>query len=526
MRFRWDRVKNRWDKLSKLSKIGSPGEAGFGAGVYSDGILPTGFTPQPEAYASGWADNYGNYKYQDGSIMIWIPKFYYRIAHASNPTYGTYGANSVDIKGVDAYPTTTIANAAGYALHRAFIDGGSEKDGFFIDKYMCSANSYNGNTIASSVKNGSAISCYSEHNSITNLTLCSANALYETIDASKGRGTNFHVISKFQMAALALLSMAHGQASSSVTHCAWYDSTYNFPKGCNSNSLSDTNDATISYTTDGYSNCGKTGSGTPFAKTTHNGQSCGVADLNGLMSESNIGVTSIMSTCDIEAMTRANPCNVQWTEHGLNTGDYVVFGLNSIKQTDWKNFNYCVFSITRIDANNFTLDGVDSSGYAADYDSGTDPGQIHSSVFYVAKQATAMKDFTSGTTLSTDHWGATGIATKMDSFTPALETGWPNNGGDQFFGSSGNQVLAENTSGANWLLTGLGLPKDANGIDTTGTDLFGKDYFYQASLKNNMYITAGEAWSSVAYAGIYGACLYYNRDSSTSSIGFRLACYL
>ena len=45
----------------------------------------------------------------------------------------------------------------------------------------------------------------------------------------------------------------------------------------------------MSYVSDGYSNCGKTGSGTPFAKTTHNGQNCGVADVNGLMWEVNTG---------------------------------------------------------------------------------------------------------------------------------------------------------------------------------------------------------------------------------------------
>ena len=40
-----------------------------------------------------------------------------------------------------------------------------------------------------------------------------------------------------------------------------------------------------------YDKAGKTGSGMPFAKTTHNGQACGIADLNGLLWEIVIGVT-------------------------------------------------------------------------------------------------------------------------------------------------------------------------------------------------------------------------------------------
>src|SRR5690606_17753495 len=65
----------------------------------------------------------------------------------------------------------------------------------------------------------------------------------------------------------------------------------NFPKGCNNNALRDANDTSVLYVSDGYSNAAKTGSGTPFAKTTHNGQECGVADLNGGMWEVCLGLT-------------------------------------------------------------------------------------------------------------------------------------------------------------------------------------------------------------------------------------------
>lgn len=508
------------DLKSIYDNIGTPGQKGFGVGICRRELA--GFSGLAGTFDIN-NDNYGNYQYQDGSIMVWIPKFYYRIAHASNPTYGTYGVNSIDIKGTDIYATTAAANADDYALHRAFIDGGSERDGFFIDKYMCSQNTYGGDEIASSIKNGLPISTHADHNPIASLAACSANAYYETINAANARGSSFHVASRFQHAALAMLSMAHGQASSDTTHCAWYDATNNFPKGCNNNALGDTDDGTVSYTSDGYSNCGKTGSGTPFAKTTHNGQACGIADLNGLMWEVSLGVTAIRTTVGIEGMTRANPCVVTWTGQAPATGDYVMIGDSDITQADWTALNDKIFAVTNIDANTFSLDGVDSSGFAADYDAGTDPGQIHKANFHAAKQATAMKDFTSGNSGATDHWGATGVDAMMDSFTPAFKTGYASNGYIQRFGSGANQVLSEATSGAGWLLSGLGFPKDKDGIDTIGTNLFGKDYFYQY-LRNELCLLSCGLWGSGSYAGVWRVAWRYARADSSHGVGFRCAC--
>jgi hypothetical protein len=96
----------------------------------------------------------------------------------------------------------------------------------------------------------------------------------------------------FIFKALALLSYAHGKASTSTTFNAWYSSgTTNFPKGCNNNALGDAQDAMLSFISDGYSTACKTGSANLFARTTHNGQNCGVADLNGCMWEITPGLT-------------------------------------------------------------------------------------------------------------------------------------------------------------------------------------------------------------------------------------------
>lgn len=274
---------------STVGLIGTPGAQGFGVGLCPSSDLPSGFNPL-SGYADVSSDNYGNYQYSDGSIMVFVPKFYYKIGTGSNGL----SVNEVDVKGIDTFSTTADANAAGYALHRAFIDGGTEKSGFFIDKYECS----NNGGVASSIKNAQPISTDELNNPIANLTACTNNAIYETINAAHGRGSIFNVSSRFMYAALAILSMAHGDAAGSTDYCAWYDASgvTNFPKGGNEG-VTDRDDNTVTYTSTGYSRygtyyCGKTGSAVPFAKTTHNGQNSGIADLNGVMAEVSLGLTS------------------------------------------------------------------------------------------------------------------------------------------------------------------------------------------------------------------------------------------
>ena len=276
-----------WATAPYVNHIGVPGAAGFGVGICPN--LPAGFTPL-SGYTDPASDNYGNYTYSDGSVMVWVPAFYYKYGTGSNGL----AVNAVSIKAYSAYPSVAEANADGFALHRAFYDGGTEQKGVFVDKYLCS----NNNGTASSIKNAAVITS-AVRGSLSTATFASltgapANAYYGAIAAARTRGANFFCSSRFIFSALALLSYAHARASTATTWCAWYDATNNFPKGCNNNALRDTNDSSVLYTTDnnGTYNCGLTGSGTLFAKTTHNGQNCGVADLNGLAWEINPGLTS------------------------------------------------------------------------------------------------------------------------------------------------------------------------------------------------------------------------------------------
>ena len=275
------------------NNLGIPGHNGFGVGICDPSKIPH---LDLELLSNDIDDiNYGNYKYKySNSIMVYIPKFYYRIGHFDNSTYNTYHANSIDIK---QFSTTTEAENSGYKLHRAFINNGIEIDGFFVDKYLCS----NGYGVASSLKNGSPISTHADNNPISQINTCSVDQFYEAINASKSRGSIFFCNTRFNRSALFMLFVAHQQSFFPTNeYRAWrnYNTLYNYIRGCNNKNLGDIIDNTITYSGTGYEHalygkaC-KTGSSNYFNKTTHNGQSSGVCDLNGCMSEIEIGITRI-----------------------------------------------------------------------------------------------------------------------------------------------------------------------------------------------------------------------------------------
>jgi hypothetical protein len=215
-----------------------------------------------------------------------VPAFYYKWGTGANGV----ALNDVSIAALSAYADEAAANTAGFALHRAFKDGGTNKTGFFVDKYLCS----NNGGVASSIRFGNPLSSDAGHNPFSGLAGAPANFYYGAIIAAKTRGLDFFCSSRFIFAALALLSYAHAKASSATTYCAWYDATNNFPKGCNNNALGDQQDGALTFVWDGYAanNSCKTGSANVLAKTTHNGQKSGVVDLNGCMWEITPGLAT------------------------------------------------------------------------------------------------------------------------------------------------------------------------------------------------------------------------------------------
>ncbi len=408
-----------------VNSIGTPGQQGFGVGIAPE--LPAGF-----AALSGNTDpassNYGNYQYSDGSVMVYVPAFFYKYGTGSNGS----AANQVDVKAYGYFADVATANAAGYALHRAFYNGGSIRPGVFVDKYQCS----NNGGIASSIRNGNPLSSASDHNPFAALAGSPANIYAGAIGAAKTRGTRFFCNTRFIHAALALLANAHASASTNTTYCAWYMTGANFPKGCNNNALGDSNDASVAYASDNYSNCGKTGSANFPAKVSHNGQGSGVMDLNGNMWEINLGLTS----------------------NGTN--------------------------------------------------------------YYLLKTSVDVSTITSGNTLATDAWGATGLAAMYDSIGATYEAMTVTNSAKSF-GAAG-QVLSAATGGTAWAAAGAGIPL-ATG--TGGSNQFGNDGLWDYR-PNVLCVISGGGWSNGSGAGVWALDLGNVRGTSTTDVGFRAASYL
>ena len=412
---------------STASPMGGPGA---GMGVCNPAYVPAGLVGL-SGYNDRASPNFGNYIHPaSGSIMCFIPLKWTKWGAG----IGVNGLAINQCSIVDDTPSMrALLSADGYAVHRAFWDGGSIKSGVFVDKYLCS----NNGGIAASIKNGNPLSSDSAHNPFAGLAGTPANAYYGAVDAARLRGSGFFCNSRFIHTLLAQMSYAHAQASTSSVFCAWYDGTgvSNFPKGCNNNSLRDSQDASILYTSDGYSTCGQTGSAVPFEKTTHNGQACGVADLNGLLWEVNLGMTS------------------------------------------------------------------DGSSY------------------FAVKSSVAMASLTSGNTLSTDVWGASGRTANYDNIG-ATYGALTASSTTKLYGNA-SQVFSEQASDIGWAATCLGIPL-AGGVG--GTNAFGNDGLYDFR-PNDMCATSGGAWNSVAYAGVWALRLNYAQNASADTVGFRCAIY-
>lgn len=281
------------------SFIGSAGQQGFGVGVYGGDpadLTAMRLTPM-EGCEDPTSDNYGNYIHTNGSIMCCIPAFCYRLGKATAPSYSRDNMDALEIKDATKFPQFShdaVFSSPDFGddwiLHRAFVDGNKLKNAFFIDKYLCS----NVNGQAVSVKNADWLMCHDDtiKTYFTKHISGTVGQAYDAITLSRARGDYYSLVTCYQWSAISLLSLAHGQAATSADACAWYDAKHitNFPKGATEEYGRDFNDDSIKYTYHSYASwAAKTGSGTPFNKTTHNGQASGVADVAGVCNQWTIG---------------------------------------------------------------------------------------------------------------------------------------------------------------------------------------------------------------------------------------------
>lgn len=266
--------------------IGTPGTAGFGVGVCNEPQTLARLNLVPlEGCDDTNNDNYGNYIHTPTqSVMVYIPAFKYRIGDLPEGNLPTekWGVNSVQIWSVDEPSAPDNA-----VIHRAFYDGGKQVAGFFCDKYICSPSS--DKTCGVSIKNKAPISLTSDSSYTPSSQIANCGGrLDDAITASRARGDGFQCMSVFQIGAIRLLTLAHGQASTDTSYNAWYDSTgaHNGPHG-NTSNLTDYDHHESTWTTGandgGYAEKGLTGSCNNFAASAHNGQTCGIADLKGIV---------------------------------------------------------------------------------------------------------------------------------------------------------------------------------------------------------------------------------------------------
>lgn len=501
----------------QVNHIGTPGRKGFGVGIAPS--VPSGFS-KLAGTENPYSDQYGNYQFTDGSIMVWIPAFYFRLGHSGNPTFGAFGVNSIDIKPVSAFATEAAANADGYYLHRAFRNAGAVQQGFFRDKYDCSVSS---NTASSIALGNPVVSGPSTGQ--TGFSACTANSQTPAnnyggaIAAAKSRGSRFFPESVFMADAITRISEAHAQASTSTAHCAWWAASgVSAPRGNNNNALGDANDGAVSFTTAGAGVAAafaKTGSGTPFAKTTHNGQANGIADVAGNIWKINIGLTCIAASKTITGATQANPCVLTIVGHGYTTGQVtMITGVGGMPQLNDK-----LYKLTVIDADTFSLDGVNSTAFGA-YTSG---GSSTVGTFYALKDSVDIASVTGGNSGATDHWGATGVAALMDEVALEFATTYSSNGFAQRYGNGANAVF-DMDDAASRARAMLGMP-EAGGVSTSGTNLFGQDYYYQY-VRNELCVLSRGGWSNGSLAGVRFRALLDLRTSAYNGVGLASASYL
>jgi hypothetical protein len=353
-----------------------------------------------------------------------------------------------------------------------------------------------------------------------------ANFYYGALQAAKSRGNKFFPESVFIASALSDISDWIAQAATSTTYCAWYDATgvRNYPKGNDNNALKSEADVlqngagAVTFTSAGATtlpNFAKTGSGSVFSRTTHNGQACGIADVAGNIYKINPGLTCIATSKAITGATQANPVALTVAAHGRTTGDYVqIDSVGGMTQLNGK-----IYVVTVVDANTLTLNGVDGTAFTA-YTSG---GTVTNGTFYTLKESVDIAAVTSGVTLATDHWGATGVAAQFDAATLNFATTYPNNVYDQRYGNGANAVFDMSTANSRALAM-MGLPAAA-GMSTAGSNAMGTDRFHQRMVDMLCVVSRG-LWFDGSNAGSRHRYHGFSRTSVNYYVGLACCSYL
>lgn len=355
------------DNFIIIGDIGAPDSPTFGVGIPSDeeaeAFIP-GMTKHPDFYDEtkagygSWilpSKNIGDiWTTEVSGVLKYIPKFYW------HPLFKGDGGPSnllsddeiealvpyVDVTKEqmiavrDKYPYSGMvfasssafvneqeANAQGFILPAAFIDGGKEKNGFFIAPTLTTFSKDSssndgwvsfGETYPNSLSKLWRLTTATDQNSLSLPATLTQNA-FDAISFPRWYSNNLCCESAYTVAALALLSLGIAEYSTSTSECAWYDSTgaMNFPKGIN-NRNQDADDTSVTIAT-GMSDT--TGSIFPttqdgYCKTTHNGRINGITHVNGWLLRIMVGLgyadaTNRVFDCTKYSISSIDESNVQ-----------------------------------------------------------------------------------------------------------------------------------------------------------------------------------------------------------------------
>ena len=367
------------DNFIRYNYIGVPGTSTFGVGLAEQTDYESiNLKPSENCYVES-DFHYGLYikskwgtaplpYYSDIVAMKWIPKFYIAMLQKEKGTVNLNDEeldallpyvevtkdqmkeaqrrsphNAMVVAPLDAFANETEANSHNFYSMRAFIDGGTEYNGFFISNTLTTfselskdkslylgmpekvVRTANGNDVILFRANTDIT-----HNTVWLLPSYATNAKGNFI--STLRKSDFQCCSIFAWAVISVLSLIQGQYATDLGQCAWYDNALqtNYPKGIN-NYTTDVDDSSVA--TDRVDNTsGNVFVTSGYEKTTHNGSITGITNVNGWMEQYVIG-----SWGDGSALLKRSASIYDITYENVDTKSSSCYETHSIANvsTEW-----------------------------------------------------------------------------------------------------------------------------------------------------------------------------------------------
>ncbi len=317
--------------------IGLAGLQGFGVGCCRPELLPDDIAELPGT-TDRFSPNYGNYIHvPSASIVCFLPAHYINLQAPGS--------------GNDAFLTKVVISSTQSGdgvLAKSFRNGGSELAGVFVDKYQGSncrpdgsgrPNSADGLPgtlpsaggilasrplhwpVSATGVSGTLRSPFSYCNStaLNSAATTPANNYGGVWAACQSRGSDWYPIPMWTRIHLGYLALAHAQAlldtsgvpiSGATASSAWMDVAPYSPKG-NNNNGSDINKTSLVFSradiggnvngwsgesTRAFTGAARIGTLSAVEHTTHNGQLCGIVDVNGNQADITPGLTNNTGT--------------------------------------------------------------------------------------------------------------------------------------------------------------------------------------------------------------------------------------